>query len=321
MINTPLISVIVPCYKVEQYLSKCIDSILRQTYCNLEIWLVDDGSPDRCGQICDEYAAIDNRIKVIHKTNGGLSDARNVAIDLATGEWITFVDSDDYVTEDYVETLYSLVAKYHCMMAVADWQILPLGSNVAIENKKTVEIFFSSRGALEDMFNQRHFDTSACAKLYHRDLFRDIRYPKGMLFEDLLTTFKLMLRCENGIAYSNRKIYYYMFRPSSIEGSSFSEKKMDSAIEVFNVMKSYEIELADVSRALKSKLSAFSFHLLLKMPNDYDKGAILMEYIKKVRWTVVCNYKARMKTRLGCLCSYFGFRITKLLFIIVDRRK
>lgn len=319
--NGPIISLIVPCYNVEQYLPKCIDSILCQTYKNLEIWLVDDGSPDRCGEICDEYAKIDNRIKVIHKKNGGLSDARNVAIDKASGEWITFVDSDDYVTEDYVETLYNLVAQYHCKMSVADWQIFPLGSNVSIENKKTIEIFFSSKGALEDMFNQRHFDNSACVKLYHRDLFKDIRFPKGMLFEDLLTTFKLMLRCEDGIAYSSKKIYYYMFRPSSIEGSSFSEKKMGSAIEVFNVMKSYEMELGDVSRALKSKLCAFSFHLLLKMPNDYDNSFILKDYIRKARWAVVCNNKARMKTRLACLSSYFGFRMTKLLFTIVDRRK
>lgn len=319
--DNPLISVIVPCYKVEQYLPKCIDSILGQTYENLEIWLVDDGSPDRCGEICDEYAAKDKRIKVIHKENGGLSDARNVAIDKATGEWITFVDSDDYVTEDYVETLYSLVAKYHCKMAVADWQIFSLGSSVSIENNKFKEIFFSSKEALEDMFNQSHLDTSACAKLYHRDLFEGIRYPKGVIFEDLLTTFKLILKCENGIAYSSKKIYYYMFRPTSIEGSAFSEKKMDSALEVFNVMNSYERELADVSRALKSKLSAFCFHLLLKMPKDCDRGDILKDYIKKVRWTVVCNNKARMKTRIGCLSSYFGFEMTRLLFTIVDRRK
>ena len=206
-------------------------------------------------------------------------------------------------------------------MSVADWQIFPLGSNVSIENKKTIEIFFSSKGALEDMFNQRHFDVSACVKLYHRDLFKEVRYPKGMLFEDLLTTFKLMLRCENGIAYSSKKIYYYMFRPSSIEGSAFSEKKMDSAIEVFNVMSSYKKELAGVSRALKSKLSAFCFHLLLKMPEDYDKGYILKKYIKEVRWTVLTNNKARLKTRLACLSSYMGFDITKKLFTLVDRRK
>lgn len=99
----PLISVIVPCYNVEEYLPKCIESILNQTYRNLEILLVDDGSPDNCGRICDEYAAKDSRIRIIHKKNGGLSDARNAALDVMTGEYVTFIDSDDYVSDDYVE--------------------------------------------------------------------------------------------------------------------------------------------------------------------------------------------------------------------------
>lgn len=318
----PLITVIVPCYNVEQFLPRCIDSIRRQTYKNLEICLVDDGSPDQCGQICDEYAAKDSRIRVIHKDNGGLSDARNIAIDNIMGEWITLVDSDDYVADDYVETLYHLVMKYNCKLSVADWQIFPMGEEPKLNvNEKYKEIFFSSRDALEDMFNQKHFDNSACVKLYHRSLFEGIRYPKGMLFEDLLTTFKLMLKCDSGVAYSSKKIYYYMFRPTSIEGSAFSEKKMDSALEVFKVMNSYEKKLADISVAMKSKLSAFCFHLLLKMPYGYEKEYILKYYIKDVRWVVVCNGKARLKTRLACLSTYLGFGVTKKLFYFVDRRK
>lgn len=108
----PLISIIIPIYNVEKYLRRCVDSILCQSYHNLEIWLVDDGSPDGCPAICDEYAGKDKRVKVIHKKNGGLSDARNVAIDVATGEYICFVDSDDYVASTYVETLYALIDKY-----------------------------------------------------------------------------------------------------------------------------------------------------------------------------------------------------------------
>ncbi|MBO5050061.1 MAG: glycosyltransferase family 2 protein, partial [Oscillospiraceae bacterium] len=104
----PLISVIVPCYNVEEYLPRCVESVLNQTYRNLEILLVDDGSPDRCGEICDGYAAVDSRVKVIHKENGGLSDARNVALNVMKGEYVTFVDSDDYVAADYVEYLYKL---------------------------------------------------------------------------------------------------------------------------------------------------------------------------------------------------------------------
>ena len=121
--NRPLISVIVPVYNVEQWLPRCIESLLIQTYPNIEIILSDDGSTDECGVICDEYSKKDNRIKVIHKNNGGLSDARNCAIKQANGEYLTFVDSDDYVTNDYVETLYNLCEKYDAKMSVADWCI------------------------------------------------------------------------------------------------------------------------------------------------------------------------------------------------------
>ena len=114
--NSPLISVIIPVYKVERYLDKCVNSVLSQTYTNLEIFLVDDGSPDNSGMMCDKYARDDSRVKVIHKKNGGLSDARNAAIDVATGDWLTFIDSDDYVAPDYVDTLYTLVSEKNCML-------------------------------------------------------------------------------------------------------------------------------------------------------------------------------------------------------------
>jgi glycosyltransferase involved in cell wall biosynthesis len=116
--NQPLVSVIVPCYNVEQYLPKCIDSILYQTYKNLEVWLVDDGSPDKCGAICDEYAKKDARIKVIHKKNGGLADARNVALDVMTGEYVVCVDSDDYISPTHIEGLYHLIEKYSADVSV-----------------------------------------------------------------------------------------------------------------------------------------------------------------------------------------------------------
>lgn len=118
MYYQPLISIIVPIYKVEQYLPKCLDAIINQTYMNLEILLVDDGSPDRCGEICDEYAKNDNRIKVIHKNNEGLADARNKALDMMKGEYVVCVDSDDYISSTHVEGLYKLIVKYGANVAI-----------------------------------------------------------------------------------------------------------------------------------------------------------------------------------------------------------
>lgn len=167
----PLVSIIVPIYNVEKHLQRCVDSILSQSYHNLEVWLDDDGSPDGCPTICDEYARKDNRGKIIHKKNGGLSDARNVAIDVVSGEYICFVDSDDYVAPTYVETLYSLIEKYHTKASIIN--------PVAIDEDGYLthsfqhdeqEYCWSADETLEQMFYQNKFDTIACGKLYHRSL-------------------------------------------------------------------------------------------------------------------------------------------------------
>lgn len=160
--NNPLITVIIPCYKVEQYLPKCINSVLTQTYTNLEIILVDDGSPDNCGNICDNYAQKDSRIKVIHKTNGGLSDARNKGIDIAHGEYITFIDSDDYVSNDYIEVLYNLLKENNAQMSIClPYCISEMNETIIRINNKNKKIIFNSEEALISMFYQKDFDTSA----------------------------------------------------------------------------------------------------------------------------------------------------------------
>lgn len=216
----PLISVIVPCYNVEEYLPKCIESILNQTYRNLEILLVDDGSPDNCGRICDEYAAKDSRIRIIHKKNGGLSDARNAALDVMTGEYVTFIDSDDYVSDDYVEYLYKIIKESGVKLSVSSYQTFVDDSSAEIctNNPLFVKIVHTN-DALTGMFYQQIFDTSAWAKMYHRSLFSDgIRYPKGWLYEDLPTTYRLMMKCDY-IAFGNYRSYFYRIRNTSIEGA------------------------------------------------------------------------------------------------------
>ena len=206
MMKLPLVSVIVPCYQVEKYLPTCIDSILRQTYSRLEILLVDDGSPDRCGEICDAYALKDDRIKVIHKQNGGLSDARNVAIDQAKGEWITFIDSDDFVADSYVETLYGLAMEYGSDCSVCRFMSIKEGDVVDSHRVTPSKEVFSPLKAVELMFYQEKFDNNAHSKLYHRRLFESgIRYPKGLVFEDLATTYRLLLN-SHSVAYTDAQI-------------------------------------------------------------------------------------------------------------------
>lgn len=316
----PLISIIVPVYNVETYLAKCVDSILAQTYPNLEIFLVNDGSSDCCGKLCDEYAKEDKRIKVIHKKNGGLSDARNVAIDVATGEFITFIDSDDYVTDDYIMTLYSLIEKYECKVSIALYNTFVEGSKPKVVNRVYREDCQTNIKAIEEMFYQEKYDTASWAKLYHSSLFATgIRYPKGIVYEDLATTYLLIFQSDK-VAFCNRRIYNYLLRRDSIEGSSFSSKKMDSALKVCELMESHLDILGKVMQAYQCRMMSFFFHLLLKMPDGYEHRNMLYKRIKAIRWSVLCNSRARKKARVASLLSYFGLGVVKGVFHLIDRR-
>lgn len=322
MNNNPLISIIIPCYKVEKYLPACIDSIRKQSYQNLEIILVDDGSPDDCGKICDEYAEKDSRIRVIHKPNGGLSDARNVAIDVAKGEYLTFVDSDDTVSNYHIEELYRLVKKYDCKLSICQWQTFCEGHELVIKQKSIKEICYQTpQEAVTAMYYQEEFDNAACVKLYHKSLFDEIRFPKGLLFEDDYTVYRLLFKSDK-VAYSNKITYYYLLRSDSIEGATFSKKKMDSALEVLRSLENEHWDLiSQVLPAYRSRYLSFCMHLLLKAPKNYDNIDVLWNKIKEFRFSVILDKNARPKARVAALLSYMGVGFLKFAFKLVDQRK
>ncbi len=320
----PLISVIVPVYKVEPYLRKCVDSILAQTYTHLEIFLVDDGSPDNCGKICDEYAQKDSRIRVIHKKNGGLSDARNVAVDVAGGEWFIFVDSDDCVSPDYVETLYRLVERHQCKAGVAWLRTFHEGEEPETSQPAYLEKVFDKMEGVEKMFYQELFDTSAWCKIYHRSLFQTgIRYPVGLLYEDLPTTYLLFLQSDR-IAFCNRTVYNYLLRANSIEGQPFKPHKLESALKILDMIQSHADELKPIGKAVRCRLLSFCLHILLEMPADYPdkRKQTLIDYVKASRWKVLTDRRARKKARLGALISYLGLDTArKILNQVKERNK
>lgn len=221
----PLISIIVPIYKVEKYLVECIESIINQTYKNIEIILVDDGSPDNCGKICDEFKQQDDRIVVIHKENGGLSDARNAGLAIAKGEYLNFVDSDDRLPSNSIERLYQMATEAHAQMVVAGFERF---------KDKTGEVFFSTDcggektvvmskvEAMEDFFRD---GCQAWAVLYEKKIHEDIWFPKGEINEDEAIVFQLYDRCKT-IVVTNAVVYSYRNREDSITTTSFSEKKL-----------------------------------------------------------------------------------------------
>ena len=235
--NTDLISVIVPVYKVETYLKKCIDSILAQTYQNLEIILVDDGSPDRCGEICDGYAKLDSRIVVIHKENGGLSDARNAGLDICKGKYVTFVDSDDSIRPEYVEYLYSLIQANNADLSICEFRYVTEAGNTL--NKPWDDglvLIMDSREALRNLCYGKLYYDSAWAKLYRTCDFEGIRYPKGKLFEDIPTTYRVMLRAEK-LVFGKRALYDYLYRKEAISKQSFNTQRLDAMYYVENQYK------------------------------------------------------------------------------------
>ncbi|MBQ3177155.1 MAG: glycosyltransferase [Clostridia bacterium] len=222
-----LISVIVPVYKVEPYVRKCIDSILAQTYTNLEIILVDDGSPDRCPEICDEYAARDSRIKVIHKENGGLSDARNAGIDTSTGDYLMFVDSDDWLELSAVEDLYHCALIHDADLVIGCQCIIDhmTGNVIACnQNKYIVEKCIEKQDAMSIMLQH---GWTAWARLYKVGVHKNVSFPVGRIYEDEAVALSVLENC-NKIVRLNTIVYNYRKRPESITTSVFSEKNLDS---------------------------------------------------------------------------------------------
>lgn len=222
-----LISVIVPIYNVEKYIDKCIRSIVGQTYKNLEIILVDDGSPDCCPAICDEWAKKDARIKVIHKQNGGLSDARNAGLKIVTGEYIAFVDSDDFVAIDYIECLYTNIKKNDAQISACDIEIIEDDGETSIENNN---IPYKTRvctpdEAIDDILHGVGFRAVAWNKLYKADLLKNEFYLKGKYHEDEFFTYRILAKAKK-LVYIEKKLYFYIQRQGSIM-NTISEKHLD----------------------------------------------------------------------------------------------
>lgn len=237
-----MISVIVPVYKVEPYLRQCIDSILAQTYTDFELILVDDGSPDNCGAICDEYAKHDDRIRVIHQENGGLSAARNTGIDAARGEYLTFIDSDDWITETYLERLYILLNESNADISVCGMLSFMDGSEpesdlAAVD--RNLKIMTGRAACLSIYSMDGVVPIMAWGKLYSRELFDGIRYPVGRIHEDDATTPKLLYRAPK-VSVSSDPLYRYRQRKESIMHEKFTERRFDVIYAVDSCISFFE---------------------------------------------------------------------------------
>lgn len=222
------ISVIVPIYNMDKYLENCIDSIINQTYKELEIILVDDGSTDNSGEICDEYSKHYSNVFTIHKKNEGLSSARNTGLDYSTGEIISFVDSDDIILPYMYDEMMRYINDSEPQIVCCDYLVIDeFCKQVSSFLREEGEIAFLSRDeALAILLDQNSYKCYAWNKLYKRELFDNIRYPEGELFEDIFTTYRLFDKCVS-IVYVKKRMYCYRIRKGSITQKAYSNRSID----------------------------------------------------------------------------------------------
>ena len=281
------ISVIVPIYNVEAYLHRCVDSILGQSFSDFDLILVDDGSPDNCGSICDDYAQKDNRIHVIHQENGGLSAARNAGIEWAfansESEWLTLIDSDDWIHKDFLMQLLTSAEKHGVDMSMCGtyW------TDSFVEDKPLGDIPVMVLDA-EDVFVQHYRKSiSACDKLVKKHLFSEVRFPVGKLYEDAFVTHKLLFACRQAVVVDKDLSYYYN-NPTSITRAKWSDRKLDS-IEAHELRLAYFRERGFQKAYLWEQhiyiqeLTYKTMHLVetRENPNDHMEAQRLMQ--KKLR--------------------------------------
>lgn len=318
-----LVSVIVPVYKVEEYLPKCVDSLLKQTHRNIEIILVDDGSPDGCGKLCDSYAMKDSRVQVIHKENGGLSDARNVAIPKASGQYITFVDSDDWVSEFYVEHLYEAIKKEDSDLSCSWFENVFEGEKQANTPETSLSGYscLDSQSCLKKMLYQDGVECCAWGKLYKKEIISDLRYPVGKLYEDIPVTYECMKRAQK-IAVISNVDYFYLQRGASIQYQSFNPRKLDGVEHCREMMEAVKRDFPNLGKAAECRYLSTVCNILFQINDEKykEEQRTLWEEVKKYRRDVLMNKEARKKARMAALLSYCGYPIMRDAYIRTQSR-
>lgn len=317
--NKPLITVVIPIYNVEKYLNECVESIMKQKYDNIEILLIDDGSTDHSGKICDELCDKDSRIKVYHKSNGGLSDARNYGIEKASGKYICFVDSDDFVTCDYISSMYNNMKKFNT-------KIVACGISYSYDNGTKKEINYQNISKLYKKNSAQiflniigYYNVSACNKLFDIKLFSEIRFPVGKKSEDWYIMYKLIEK-SGSIYYNSDSKYIYRQRIGSItKASSANIDAIHAAHEVSEYFKTNkEVYPYTLQSEIFAIIGVFNFELLKGSNKE-----ILSDYFKKIKQLykkASMNFLPFPRKIQLILFIHFNF-LYKIIFKMYNKRR
>lgn len=320
--NNTLVSVVIPVYNVKEYLADCLDSVLIQTYKNIQIILVDDGSTDGCSEICRYYAQKDDRIEVVYKSNGGLSDARNAGIQKARGEYVTFVDSDDFVSNCYVENLLNLAILENCDIAITSFEIFKQNDKNLkhikmreglLLNKDDKIITYSKDECLQNiLYCFSGLNPNAWRKIYKTKLFDNINFPKGKIYEDL-ATIPLLIDKVDKVAFCDKVDYFYNVRDSSISNSS---ELSDRRMQIFGIID----DLICYFKNRQNIINALNFHAIIVIFSFVSRQGkinqknvnLLKKIIKDKIFSVLMDKKVRIRYKLSlCILHIFGFRVYK----------
>ena len=306
------ISVIVPVYNVEAYLERCVESILKQTYTNFELLLINDGSTDQSGELCDQLALRDQRIRVIHKENGGLSDARNRGIDEASSDLIGFIDSDDYIDEDMYETLYSHLRKSNADLSMCGhYDVFHQIPEKQVSEIKTWEL--SSEEAIKMVMEAKILSVTAVNKLYKKELFNHLRFEVGKIAEDAFIMIRLLDQCQKVVA-TNEKKYYYVHRENSITTQKFSLKFLN-VIEAYeqnaNIIREHYPTITDVATM---RLNWAYFYVLdrLLIDSDFKDKQLedkLIHYLKQNRVNILRDARFTNARKISFLALLFSRKL------------
>lgn len=316
----PDISIIVPVYNVEKYLKKCLDSIINQAFQNFELILVDDGSTDSSGKICDEYKLKDERIRVIHQENGGLSAARNAGIDAATAEYIGFVDGDDYISYNMYEFLHNCLIENNADVAVCG--MYNCFKNKKVPQYKKKEFYLLDNvTALKMTLEGVAISMYAVNKLYKRELFNEIRFPEGKIYEDVFTIPKILFESKK-IVVKTLPLYYYVHHSGTITTSSYKKKDLDIINAGFQILKFVEKNCPKLKKQAEFRFFWSFMHVLDKMlltenlqKEDLKKYTEIIKLLKKNFMKIMLNPYFTKARKIGMSVLYLNENLYKKLVI------
>lgn len=318
----PLVSIIVPVYKVEAYLERCVESIIAQTYRNIEVILVDDGSPDRCGKMCDEYAEKYQVIQVLHQNNQGQAAARNKAAKLAKGEYILFVDSDDYITNDHVEYLVFLRDQYGADVAIGGFRYQYEGEPQQERPAQDNVIVMNTSETLSNMNYGKGYGATPWAKLFSRKVVLENPFPEGQIYEDLATMYKLIGEAKR-VVFGNRIIYYWVQRANSTTRLQFDERQLFGIKAAESQLTYVQERYPEVVPAAKARYTAKVIELIGIAMRSNNRRAIFNQLKSKMKYSssFMKNKNVRKSQKIRCFAVILGYLPSVFFFGIHEKLK